>query len=125
MNEARQVNARRKTPPDASITLSSRSAFARWAPIALRLIVGYGFMAHGFAKLGRGADSFATILGAMGVPAPYFMSWATIFIEIFGGLAILLGAFVVFMTCRWRRFCWWRCSPCTCRTASARSSSSP
>jgi putative oxidoreductase len=57
--------------------------------------VGYGFVAHGFAKFFRGADSFAAILQAIGVPAPYLMSWATILIEIFGGLAILLGAFTL------------------------------
>jgi len=51
-------------------------------------------MAHGLAKWGRGADSFANILDAIGVPAPYLMSWATILVEVFGGLAVLLGAFV-------------------------------
>jgi uncharacterized membrane protein YphA (DoxX/SURF4 family) len=35
---------------------------ARWAPVPLRLIVGYGFMEHGFAKLARGPEAFATIL---------------------------------------------------------------
>ena len=68
--------------------------FARWAPVPLRLIVGYGFMEHGFAKLGRGADAFAAILQAIGVPFPHLMSWATILVEVLGGLAILLGAFV-------------------------------
>ena len=42
---------------------------ARWAPVPLRLIVGYGFMEHGFAKLGRGPEAFADILHAIGVPA--------------------------------------------------------
>src|SRR3981081_3710511 len=37
-------------------------AAARWAPVPLRLIVGYGFMEHGFAKLARGPEDFATIL---------------------------------------------------------------
>ena len=68
--------------------------FARWAPVSVRLIVGYGFMEHGFAKLGRGADAFAAILQAIGVPFPHLMSWATILVEVLGGLAILLGAFV-------------------------------
>ena len=68
--------------------------FARWAPVPLHLIVGYGFMEHGFAKLGRGADAFAAILQAIGVPFPHLMSWATILVEVLGGLAILLGAFV-------------------------------
>ena len=69
-------------------------AWMRYAPVPLRLIVGYGFMEHGFAKLLRGTDSFPIILQAIGVPAPHFMAWCTILIEIFGGLAILLGAFV-------------------------------
>jgi putative oxidoreductase len=74
--------------------LPGRFPIARWAPIPLRLIVGFGFMQHGFAKLTRGSDAFAIILHALGVPAPHFMAWSTILIEIFGGLAIFLGAFV-------------------------------
>ena len=79
---------------------SSRFAFlkgpllARWGPIPLRLIVGYGFMEHGFAKLSKGPENFAVILHAMGVPAPHFMAWLTILTELIGGLAVLLGAFV-------------------------------
>jgi putative oxidoreductase len=33
-------------------------------------------------------------LQALGVPAPHLMGWLTILVEIFGGLAVLLGAFV-------------------------------
>ena len=54
--------------------LLNRFPFARWAPIPLRLIVGYGFMVHGFAKLARGPDAFAIVLCALGVPAPHFMA---------------------------------------------------
>lgn len=36
-------------------------SIARWAPIPLRLIVGCGFMARGFAKLSKGSAAFATI----------------------------------------------------------------
>lgn len=68
--------------------------FADWGPLLLRLIVGYGFMVHGFAKLGRGPDHFAGILGAIGVPFPYLASLATIAVEIGCGLAFLAGAFV-------------------------------
>jgi len=67
---------------------------ARWAPIPLRLIVGFGFMQHGFAKLAKGPEVFAGILQALAVPAPHFMAWASIATELLGGLAILLGAFV-------------------------------
>ncbi|HEX6546086.1 MAG TPA: DoxX family protein [Bryobacteraceae bacterium] len=65
-----------------------------YAAIPLRLIVGYGFMAHGFAKLARGSDAFTGILHAMGVPAPHLMAQVTIWTEVFGGLAVLLGAFI-------------------------------
>ena len=76
------------------IDLISRSPIARWAPVPLRLIVGYGFMEHGFAKLARGLDAFPAILQALGVPAPHLMGWLTIFVEIVGGLAVLSGALV-------------------------------
>ena len=72
---------------DLPIDLISRSPLARWAPVPLRLIVGYGFMEHGFAKLARGPDAFPMILQALGVPAPHLMGWLTILVEIFGGLA--------------------------------------
>jgi len=78
--------------------LISRWNLARWAPIPLRLIAGYGFFAHGVAKLERGPDHFADILQAIGTPAPHIMAWLTIFVELFGGLAVLLGAFVVWVS---------------------------
>jgi len=72
----------------------ARPSVAVWAPIPLRLIVGYGFMAHGYAKLSRGPEIFAAILHTIGVPAPHLMAWLTILTELIGGLAVLLGAFV-------------------------------
>jgi len=51
-------------------------------------------MQHGIAKLSRGPDAFATILHALGVPAPHLTAWLTILVELVGGLAVLLGAFV-------------------------------
>jgi putative oxidoreductase len=54
--------------------------------IPLRLIVGFGFMEHGYAKLARGTESFAAILHALGTPAPALFAWITIVVELFGGL---------------------------------------
>jgi putative oxidoreductase len=65
-----------------------------WAAIPLRLIVGYGFMEHGYAKIVNGPENFVGILHAIGVPAPALMGWATILVELVGGLAVLAGAFV-------------------------------
>jgi putative oxidoreductase len=72
----------------------NRTSLARWAPVPLRLIAGYGFIQHGFAKLSKGPEVFAAILHAMSVPAPHLMAWLTILTEIFGGLAVLLGVLV-------------------------------
>ena len=80
---------------DVLINPSEQFGMARWAPIPLRLIVGLGFMQHGFAKLSKGPDAFAAILHALAVPAPHLMAWVSIVTELAGGLAILLGAFVV------------------------------
>jgi putative oxidoreductase len=72
-----------------------RSDVARWAVLPMRLLVGYGFIEHGFAKLSRGPDVFAGTLQQMGVPLPHLATWLTIGTELAGGLAFLLGAFVV------------------------------
>ena len=56
----------------------------RWAPLPLRLMVGFGFTAHGFAKLSKGPDAFAAILSAMNVPMPHLMAWLTICTELLG-----------------------------------------
>lgn len=65
-----------------------------WAAIPLRLIVGYGFMEHGYAKLAKGPDTFAMILHALGVPSPHLMAWMTILTELVGGAAVLVGALI-------------------------------
>src|SRR5215472_11702611 len=66
----------------------------RWAPLPLRLIVGLGFMEHGYAKLSKGPEAFTAILHAIGVPAPHLMAWLTILIELVGGFAVILGGLV-------------------------------
>jgi putative oxidoreductase len=73
------------------LTASLQSA---WYPIPLRLIIGFGFMEHGYAKLARGSDSFASILHALHVPMPWMMSWLTIIIELVGGFAVFVGALI-------------------------------
>ena len=74
--------------------LSPRVFSGGWYAIPLRLIVGLGFLEHGYAKLARGADGFIDILQAIGMPFADFLGWATIVIEVAGGLLILLGALV-------------------------------
>jgi putative oxidoreductase len=66
----------------------------RWAPVPVRLIVGYGFLAHGLAKLDKGPEHFVAIVHAIGTPWPHLMAWLTIWVELLGGVAMLLGALV-------------------------------
>ena len=68
------------------------------APLFLRLIIGFGYMAHGWVKLSRGPAGFEKLLIYTGVPFPHITSWLVPFIELFGGLAILLGAFVTLIS---------------------------
>jgi putative oxidoreductase len=70
------------------------SLSAAWYAIPLRLIIGFGFMEHGYAKLARGPNDFSNILHALGLPAAQLLSSATILVELLGGLAVFLGAFV-------------------------------
>ena len=65
-----------------------------WVLLALRLVVGFGFMAHGVAKWQRGPEGFGRLLNQMGVPLPVVSAWAVTLVEVLGGLAILLGALV-------------------------------
>jgi putative oxidoreductase len=63
-------------------------------PLPLRLVIGYGFMVHGWAKLSRGQVGFAKLLDQIGAPLPDLTAWVATLLELLGGLAILVGAFV-------------------------------
>jgi putative oxidoreductase len=72
----------------------NKALWDQWAPLPLRLIIGFGFMAHGWAKLSRGPSGFAKLLAQIGAPLPDATAWASTFVELLGGLAIFVGAFV-------------------------------
>ena len=70
----------------------------RWAPIPLRMILGVGFMVHGWAKWSRGPAAFAELLKQAHVPLPLANAWLVTLLEFFGGLALLIGAFVTIIS---------------------------
>lgn len=78
--------------------LLNRELLKRWAPIPLRLIVGYGFVIHGYLKLERGVEVFAAALGGLGLPAPTFLAWLTAIVELACGLAVLGGAYMTWVS---------------------------
>ena len=67
-----------------------------WAPLPLRLILGIGFIYHGFPKLfsSAGHEGFAAMLQGIGVPAPALTAWIVAIVESLGGLALIAGAYV-------------------------------
>ena len=80
------------------LELFSGERWQRWVPIPIRMILGVGFMAHGWAKWNRGPAVFAELLKQAHVPMPLANAWLVTLLEIFGGLALLLGAFVAIVS---------------------------
>jgi putative oxidoreductase len=69
-----------------------------WVPIPIRMVLGVGFMVHGWAKWSRGPAAFAELLKQAHVPLPLANAWLVTLLEIFGGLALLMGAFVTIVS---------------------------
>lgn len=65
--------------------------YGSWSPLFLRLIVGFGFMAHGWAKISRGTAGFEKLLIQTGVPMHHLLSYVAPYTELIGGFAILIG----------------------------------
>ena len=70
------------------------------APLPLRLVLGFGFIYHGFPKLSSiaGHDHFVGMLQGIGVPSPEAMAWLVAMIEVVGGLALILGTLVAIVS---------------------------
>jgi len=62
------------------------------------MIVGIGFMIHGWAKISRGTAGFEKLLMQIGVPLPHLSAIVTPYVELIGGFAILIGLFTKFIT---------------------------
>ena len=71
-------------------------ASKQWAPLPLRVMLGIGFVFHGWPKLFSSQDhqGFVGMLGALRVPAPEITAWIVGLAETVGGVALIVGAFV-------------------------------
>jgi len=68
--------------------------FARYWALPLRVLIGVGFMIHGFPKLtGEGHAQFVGLLQKIGMPAPELVGWFGGILESFGGLLLVIGLF--------------------------------
>ncbi|WP_121811745.1 DoxX family protein [Mucilaginibacter kameinonensis] len=68
--------------------------YRQMAPLLLRMTVGFGFMAHGWAKLIKGPEAFGNLLAQIHVPFPHAMAWISTLTELIGGLAMFIGFMV-------------------------------
>ena len=64
------------------------------APLFLRLIIGTGFIVHGYAKISRGTGGFEQLLMQTRVPFPHINAMVVPYLELSGGLALLTGLYV-------------------------------
>ena len=64
---------------------------AGFAPLAVRIIVGIIMFAHGLQKLQGGPANFGGLLSQLGVPAPEFMAYVVTFVELVGGVLLIVG----------------------------------
>jgi putative oxidoreductase len=70
------------------------STISRYGALPLRAMIGIGFCLHGYSKLSKGPEAFSSILYSLHVPLPHLSAYLTIAVELLGGVALLLGAFV-------------------------------
>jgi putative oxidoreductase len=64
------------------------------APLPLRLVLGFGFVYHGWEKIADGTEGFQEMLQMIGIPGGAATAWFVALIEFIGGLALIAGAFV-------------------------------
>ncbi len=63
-----------------------------WGLVILRVVVGLVFAMHGFQKLTQsGISGVAGFFGSIGIPAAMLMAAIVIFVELLGGIALIVG----------------------------------
>ena len=74
------------------VTMPHLRGPAMLAPIVARVVIGSIMAAHGWMKLQGGPENFGnTLLTDIGVPAPVFMAYVITFLELVGGIALIVG----------------------------------
>jgi len=75
-----------------------RESIRRWAPLPLRLMLGIGFIVHGWPKVFTAAGHAGIVanLHGLGFPLPMVTGWLVGFLELGGGIALLFGIFMGF-----------------------------
>jgi uncharacterized membrane protein YphA (DoxX/SURF4 family) len=66
---------------------------SHWATIPLRVAIGVIFAAHGWQKFSMGLDGVARFFGSVGIPLPEVSAFIVAFVELVGGIGLILGIF--------------------------------
>ncbi len=69
------------------------SGFSHWATIPLRVAIGIIFAAHGWQKFSMGLGGVAQFFGSVGIPLPEVSAFIVAFVELVGGIGLILGVF--------------------------------
>jgi putative oxidoreductase len=93
-----ELRPRRRNTPHMLKLIRPLSLPSTYTLVPLRVLTGTGFLLHGLAKLNRGPAKFGALLQYTGVPFPLHTAWAVTLLEIFGGLALIVGAFVTIVS---------------------------
>ena len=70
--------------------------FAQYAPTVLRVFLGLLFLVPGFSKLFN-PSGIIGMLDGMGFPAASLFGWIVILVEVFFGLALILGYYTKYV----------------------------
>lgn len=68
-------------------------AYERWVPLLLRLGVGLTFFFSGLGKVMGGMAGVTGFFGSLGIPLPGLMAPFVSYLELIGGLLLILGLF--------------------------------
>lgn len=70
------------------------SPLSRWGMVPLRIVVGLVFIMHGGMKLfGWGFSGTTAFMHQVGIPLPAVAAVVVMFVELLGGIALVLGFF--------------------------------
>ena len=89
-----------------------KTSTAPYAALLLRVSLGIMFLAHvGLKIFVFTIPGFVGYFGSLGLPAA--LAYAVVALELFGGLALILGIYAPLSRCRWHWKCWARLRSCT------------
>lgn len=75
-----------------ALSLAPLARLAGLAPLLVRVIVGVIMAVHGWQKLQAGPANFGQgLLASLGVPLPVFMGYFLTFLELIGGILLIVG----------------------------------